>query len=506
MAVVTATGPVGSLRGVAAGVWKPIVLGVFAVWLISVGARHEAWADEAQAWLIARDSSLGELLWERVRYEGTPGLWHLVLWGAIRCGLPFTQLYLVSVASAVIGAAVVLWRAPFPALLRVSLIGSHYFAYQYSVVARSYALDLVLVPVAAALFAQRWRRPIAYGAVVGVMANANAHGFLVAAVLGCEFLWAAWRRGGLGSRAVLGGLAVALLCGLFAVAVAWQPADNFFLAGERDPASAAAMNLVREAFIDRPLFWSREPPGPMDALLGLVLSSAVLVPSFLAFRRAGLLPLAVGLFGLLIGFSAFGYSSPWHAGILFLGWIFCLWISWPHLTQTRALARGVVASLAIVTGVQMVEAANSGRLDLSVAYSAGRAAAARLADLRESDPTARVAVVGFKAVSVRPYFADDGFIVHPDGVVRPAYYAWDAPSAAPLRAMPRVAQIAAESHSDHLLVSISKRGFPGVRAFEAEARQAGYRKLELFPGALIWKGYEREDDSLLLLRREPSAR
>jgi hypothetical protein len=41
---------------------------------------HEKWADEAQAWLIARDLSLWRIFSYELRYEGSPGLWHLILW------------------------------------------------------------------------------------------------------------------------------------------------------------------------------------------------------------------------------------------------------------------------------------------------------------------------------------------------------------------------------------------------------------------------------------------
>ena len=87
----------GARRYLPVSTWKVAALGALTIWLFVVGAHHEPWLDESQAWLIARDSSLGQLLVERVRYEGTPGIWHLLLWLCIRLGLPFAGLYLVSV-------------------------------------------------------------------------------------------------------------------------------------------------------------------------------------------------------------------------------------------------------------------------------------------------------------------------------------------------------------------------------------------------------------------------
>ena len=41
--------------------------------------RHTFWRDEAGAWLIGRDNSLGGL-WHVVHYEGHPPLWFVVTW------------------------------------------------------------------------------------------------------------------------------------------------------------------------------------------------------------------------------------------------------------------------------------------------------------------------------------------------------------------------------------------------------------------------------------------
>ena len=44
-----------------------LIVGIYVVLGVLVLRKHEPWADEAQAWLIARDSGLFELLFQRVR-------------------------------------------------------------------------------------------------------------------------------------------------------------------------------------------------------------------------------------------------------------------------------------------------------------------------------------------------------------------------------------------------------------------------------------------------------
>ena len=55
--------------------------GLIAFFLIQ---SHEMWRDELQAWLLARDSISITELFQNLKYEGHPGLWHLLLYPLTR--------------------------------------------------------------------------------------------------------------------------------------------------------------------------------------------------------------------------------------------------------------------------------------------------------------------------------------------------------------------------------------------------------------------------------------
>ena len=88
------------LKAGASGLYDRAVLNtafaVFVLSLLYVGFRHEAWFDEAQAWLIARDDTPWRILSQTARYEGTPPLWHLLLWAPAHLGYPYRGLWLIS--------------------------------------------------------------------------------------------------------------------------------------------------------------------------------------------------------------------------------------------------------------------------------------------------------------------------------------------------------------------------------------------------------------------------
>src|SRR5260370_42011190 len=62
--------------------WKRRDIAVWLAYIIMLAFTvpwHEPWNDEAQAWLLARDLSLPQLLLHGLRYESHPPLWSLIL-------------------------------------------------------------------------------------------------------------------------------------------------------------------------------------------------------------------------------------------------------------------------------------------------------------------------------------------------------------------------------------------------------------------------------------------
>jgi len=47
-------------------------------------AHHEMWRDEHHAWLLARDSAGPLARFDNLRWDMTPGFWHLLLWVVTR--------------------------------------------------------------------------------------------------------------------------------------------------------------------------------------------------------------------------------------------------------------------------------------------------------------------------------------------------------------------------------------------------------------------------------------
>ena len=102
---------------------------------------HEPWFDEAQSWLIARDSSFADLLTLRPHYEGHPPLWTLLLSIPAKTGVPYEiGLKGVQFLCAALLGGWLIFHAPFNRLTIALLPFTYFICFQYGVTARPYAL------------------------------------------------------------------------------------------------------------------------------------------------------------------------------------------------------------------------------------------------------------------------------------------------------------------------------------------------------------------------------
>lgn len=159
----------------------------FAIGLVGI-AHHEMWRDELRAWLIARESSTIYQLFDILRYEGTPPLWHLCLFGLTR----FTadplamQIFHLFLASACI--FIVARFSPF-AFWQRALIAIGYFPFfEYAQISRSYVLsNLFLFAICALCSNGRRNYPLLLLCLI-LLASTTIYGAIFAFSIGAALL------------------------------------------------------------------------------------------------------------------------------------------------------------------------------------------------------------------------------------------------------------------------------------------------------------------------------
>lgn len=123
--------------------------------------HHEYWRDEAQAWCLVRDLSVGEIF-AQLKVEGHPVLWFLVIMPFAKMGLPIEALSIITLGIMVVAAYVLLKKAPFPYWMKTLILFSSVMLYYNSVITRIYALIVLIAFCIAALYEKRFEKPFWY--------------------------------------------------------------------------------------------------------------------------------------------------------------------------------------------------------------------------------------------------------------------------------------------------------------------------------------------------------
>ena len=429
--------------------------------------HHEPWADEAQSWLLARDASLFDLWRTLLHYEGTPGLWHTLLHGAIRLGVPYTGLNLISATLGLIAAWLVFRYAPLPLPYRIALPFSFFLCYQFGLIARSYALLPPLVFASAIAYQGGVQRVSLLAVLLSLMAAVSVHGMLLSITIAASFAIFvvradSWRR--------ILPAALAYACVLVALILAtWPARDEKFLGGPNPSLAhlaSASGDMLRDAFAGE---WV-----PTIAILALSLP-------FLWRGRGLMMFLSSSV--LLCLFGGIVYANVWHHGILFLAWLFAIWIS----AAGTKLTAPVLAALSVALIYQCYWTAATIRYDLREPYSGARDAAAFL---HQTDiPAHGLFGLGYACVAIQPYFARNVF-TNFDA----AYWDWSS----------RNQSIQDAKRLDVLRPDYVIVGYTGETenyVWNDLVKKAGYIPMRHFGGNLYWRTEILEPDAFDLYRR-----
>lgn len=370
---------------------------------------HEKWADEAQAWLIARDLSLKSIWFHELRYEGTPGLWHTILWVAQHVfHAPYDAISYIGACFAIGGAALLLFKAPFPRMVRWPMAFGYVFLYQYAVIARPYTM-LALLAFCAAIFFKDLQHPERITVVLVLLTMVSLHGAILAGCLGLVYLLEAVRSWGALDRSVRKRYAICVaaltLTFVFLVAILKPTPDvqEFATAtGVSQQAAQLQANMVTIPVKLEAVF--------SGAFLDFTLPSvvfAILVGAYCTLRRNLLIYLLP--VGLLIVLYVIIHGYAHHQGTVTIAAIMALWIAWPadqeQSTWTpvaRRATQAMIALLLLFCAVQIWDSAVVIRHEYLYPYS-GAGDAARFL---KSDHAENTRIFGFSygIAGIQAYF------------------------------------------------------------------------------------------------------
>ena len=166
-----------------------VIILCFIVLSVFVGSRHEAWADEAHAWLIARDTSFYTLFFKYLHTDGHPALWHLILKLFQSIGFKYENIYLISTLFSSMGVSIFLFKSKFKWYIKLLLPFSYFVIYQYTVVARGYCLILLLLSCIAWLWDKRVDKCYLFSFFLILLLSSEAYTFFLAGMIYLIYLF-----------------------------------------------------------------------------------------------------------------------------------------------------------------------------------------------------------------------------------------------------------------------------------------------------------------------------
>jgi hypothetical protein len=406
--------------------------------------HHEPWADEAQAWQIARTLPLLQMF-HVLSYEAHPALWYICLWVLTRLHLSYAGMHWVAAAIGFSGVAVLVIASPFPRFIKLLLPFTFYLAFQYAIVARSYVLAPLLIFLCAYFWPRKFEKPLTIALCLGLLANVAAHAAAISGGFAVVYLIDLWLgRHEQCPRAPAKRLyaAAVMLLVFYAISI-WTalPAKDAGGAVLVVRPDAAQSKPIEEQDSELPPSYPRAEPANRRSIQWLAwkvewrLSDALTVgliqPFWLGclfwvllawkFFRTRKLHYLLPAFFLVV--LSHVYAWFWHAGLMLPCVIALLWMTWPRQTsQFRKLPlyeQLPALMLLLIAAVQIGWAEFAFAFDHAHDYASGAATASFLRPYAMSH--ARILAIGNDslAVDIQPYFDHNVFLNEPY-----SYYWW----------------------------------------------------------------------------------
>jgi hypothetical protein len=342
--------------------------------------RHQMWRDETNAWgLVLASHTLPELF-HNLHYEGHPGLWHLLLWGASWVSPDPAAMKAEQAASAAGFILLIALKSPFSRVERILLLLNFYLVFEYAVVSRNYGIGVLLALAYAQLRVTRPDRSVLNATLLGLLANTNIYAALLSGALACEAMldrlvesqWTVWRTIRRLAPAAAIYLAFIVFCAITikpAVDISWRtttyPLKHALDVDQLQHVLLAYLGVGLVPIIRSLYYASFANYTLLDLTLLPILWAAVVWmfwPDWRPLLIVGLTAAGAIVFGQLI-------YPGWirHWGIVFLGFVVAYWLH-RHWRPRRSCIAMVLLTLGAVCGLQ--EVANEATQPYSMAAQA----------------------------------------------------------------------------------------------------------------------------------------
>lgn len=161
---------------------KVLIIIAFIILAIKISGKHEHWSDEAQSYLLARDTNFIEIF-KYMKYEGTPPLWVFIIKIFIFLGGTYQTFYILPIIFNVIGLILFEFKIKIPWYIKIIFPFTYFLFYQYTIIVRSYCLVFPLLMLIAISYKNRFDKPSLYLISLFLFMNISLHTLIISGSL-----------------------------------------------------------------------------------------------------------------------------------------------------------------------------------------------------------------------------------------------------------------------------------------------------------------------------------
>jgi hypothetical protein len=306
--------------------------------------NHVIWSDEAQHFLLARDSQSLVELWFNTRYEGHPILWNILLYVITRFSANPIWMQLMHLAISVLAVSLFLFSSPLPRPWNAFFIFSYFVLFEYTLISRNYSLILLFFFLTLRLYKRIKNNYVAISICLSLLANTHLFGLILCGWIALLLIIDALKKPMTHSqvRSLKIGAVILLLGAFLSIYQILPPSDSPFLPKTTALFSIQSAERTLAFFLKGFLpvpdlfnyhFWNTNLFSGYSKSLGGVLSLAVLLTTFICLdgkRNSMILfyGFTLSLIILVILLPAHIVKVVRYYGIVFIVFMGGLWISY----------------------------------------------------------------------------------------------------------------------------------------------------------------------------------
>lgn len=376
-----------------------IILIIFITLSLFIGYHHEPWADEAQAWLVARDTTLQSLFFKYLHSEGHPALWYIILKCFIYLGLPYKYIYIIPIIFSTIGVSIFLFKSKFPLFIKILFPFTYFIFYQYNIIARSYCLLLPIIALLASIWDKRHTKCFLFTLTLILLMSTTAYTYVLAGIIYLSYIYEFKNNQDITNKKEHI-ISIFILTIFFIITLLYVypiPSNTFNPTG-------------LPYFISDSLFTTIKT----NKIIKIILSIIIYIYIVLSYKKTNkpnnLIQLILFTFPI-ISFFILKYYNLWHLGIILLILIFCFWI---HKMENN---KSIIILLLFTFSIQIYYSISASFYDYKNIYSPAKEVATFLKKYK----TKKIYGLTFNENAINPYFSKNIFINWDNG----AFFYWN---------------------------------------------------------------------------------